>query len=925
MPGNGSAAEKIPAVLAPPEPTGAVGTLEGKSVYVIDAHSLIFQVFHAMPEMSSPTGQPTGAIHGFVRDIFDLLEKRKPDYLFVAFDMSGPTFRHELYDGYKANREEMPHDLPPQIANIRRVLDAMAIPILEKEGFEADDVMATLGRITEELGGECYLVTSDKDFRQLITDHVKLFNPRKGQVMDAAALLADWGIRPDQVVDFQALVGDAIDCVPGVPLIGPKNASQLLQQYGTLEGIWEHIDEVTGKKRKENLIQFRDQALRSRELVRLDVNVPLEFNWRAGRIDRIDRGRVVELFQEFGFRRLGERLDAIAPEIVPPPVEWHANYHTVCSEEELDRLVAELAKQERISFDTETTSLNPRGAKIVGYAFAWKEGEGWYVPVRAPACDPCLDPDNTLAKLAVVLEDPTIKKVGQNLKYDMGVLRAAGRHLAGVTFDTMVADYLLEAGEQNHSLDDLARRYLNHVTSKIDGVIGSGKNQCRMDEAAVALVAPYAGEDADVALRLVPILEERLATDELTELFQSLEMPLIDVLVELEHNGIRIDVEHLARLSREYAERMKTIEQEIYKLAGRTFNIGSTKQLGQILFEELKLPVVKRKKTGASTDADVLEELARRHELPAKIVEYRQFAKLKSTYIDALPQMVLPETGRVHTSFNQVVAATGRLSSNDPNLQNIPVRTELGREIRSAFIPGKPGWLLLAADYSQIELRVLAHFSGDEALRSAFAHDQDIHARVASEVFNVALDQVTPAMRRTAKAVNFGVIYGQSPFGLAKSIDVSQEEAARFIDAYFCRYPGVTAFIEKILEDCRRLGYVKTILGRRRRITGIREKSRRRDAYQRNLPERTAINTVIQGSAADLIKLAMLGIHRRLSREAYSARMLLQIHDELIFELPAEEIDSLRQMVSEEMSSVHPLSIPLRVDVKVGENWGKLE
>jgi DNA polymerase I len=919
------AAEETPAVLAPPELMGAVESLKGKSVYVIDAHSLIFQVFHAMPEMSSPTGQPTGAIHGFIRDIFDLLEKKKPDYLFVAFDMSGPTFRHELFDGYKANRDEMPHDLPPQIANIRRVLEAMGIPVVEKEGFEADDVLATVARRVEELEGECFLVTSDKDCRQLITDRVKLYNPRKNQILDAAALLADWGIRPDQVVDFQSLVGDAVDCVPGVPLIGPKNASQLLQQFGTLEGIWEHVEEVNGKKRKENLIQFRDLALRSRNLVRLEANVPVEFEWRDGRIDRIDRRRVLDLFQEFGFRRLGERLDAIAPQIVPPPAEWHANYRTVCTDDELDRLVAELSKQARISFDTETTSLNPRGAKIVGYAFAWKEGEGWYVPVRAPACDPCLDPEATLAKLGPVLENPQIQKVGQNLKYDMGVLRAAGRRLAGVTFDTMVADYLLEAGEQNHSLDDLAHRYLNHVTSKIGDIIGAGKNQCRMDEAAVALVAPYAGEDADVALRLVPILQERLAAEELTELFESLEMPLIEVLVELEHNGVKIDVAHLNRLSREYADRMAAIEQEIYALAGRTFNIGSTKQLGQVLFDELKLPVVKRKKTGASTDADVLEELARRHPLPAKIVEYRQYAKLKSTYIDALPQMVLPETGRVHTSFNQVVTATGRLSSNEPNLQNIPVRTELGREIRSAFLPGEPGWRLLAADYSQIELRVLAHFSGDEALRSAFAHDQDIHARVASEVFNVALDQVTPAMRRTAKAVNFGVIYGQSPYGLAKAIDVPQEEAARFIDAYFARYGGVTAFIEKILEECRRLGYVKTILGRRRRITGIREKSRRRDAYQRNLPERTAINTVIQGSAADLIKLAMLGIHRRLSREGLSARMLLQIHDELIFESPADEITSLSKLVTEEMSSVHPLSIPLRVDVKIGENWGKLE
>lgn len=912
----------------PQAPDAPIETLAGKTVYVIDAHSLIFQVFHAMPEsMTSPTGQPTGAIHGFIRDVFDVLERRQPDYLFIAFDMDGPTFRHELSQEYKANRTEMPVDLPPQIENIRRVLDAMGIPIVEKQGFEADDVLATIGRLADELGGECYLYTSDKDCRQLITERVKLYNARnkkwKNQVLDSAGLVEDWGIRPEQVVDYQTLVGDSVDNIAGVPLIGPKSACQLLQLYGTLEGIFDHIDELSGKK-KENLIAYRERALASRRLVRLDANVPIEFDWNSARVGRIDRRKVLDLFQEFGFRRLGERLDTLAPEIAPPPVEWQATYSTIDTCEKLDELIAEIRKCGRVSFDTETTSLNPRGAKIVGYAFAWKEGEGYYVPVRTPQGDPCLNPEETLEKLASLLEDSKIEKVGQNLKYDMGVLRAAGKRLSGVAFDTMIADYLLEAGEQNHNLDDLARRHFNHVTSKIADIIGTGKNQRRMDEAPVALVAPYAGEDADVALRLVPVLQEKLDAEELTELFLTVEIPLIDVLVEMEHNGVKIDAALLERLSQEYARRMDIIEKEIYRLAGREFNIGSTKQLGEVLFQELQLKVVKRTKSGASTDSEVLEELAKVHPLPAKIVEYRQYAKLKSTYIDALPQMVLPETGRVHTSFNQVVAATGRLSSNDPNLQNIPIRTELGREIRSAFIPGEPGWLLLAADYSQIELRVLAHYSGDESLRDAFAGDEDIHARVASEVFGVPPDQVTSDMRRKAKAVNFGVIYGQSPYGLAKSINVSKEEAAAFIAAYFAKYAGVTNFIEKILEDCRRNGYVKTILGRRRRITGVREKARR-GPFQRNQPERTAINTVIQGSAADLIKLAMLGIYRRLPQERLSARLLLQIHDELIFEAPADEITLLGQIVAEEMSSVYKLSVPLRVDVKTGKNWGAVE
>ncbi len=891
-----------------------------QTVYVVDAYSLIFQVFHAMPEMSSPSGQPTGAIHGFIRDIFDLLERRKPDFLFVAFDVGVKTFRHDLYAEYKGHREEMPPDLRIQIPQIRRTLEALRIPILEQENYEADDILATVARKVEEMGGECVLVTSDKDCRQLITPRVHLLNPRKG-IFDAAALLQDWGVRPDQVVDFQTLVGDPVDQVPGVPLIGPKIAGQLLQQYDTLEGVYAHVDEIAGKKRKENLLQFKEQAFLSRQLVRLDAQVPLDIDWNAGRVGRADRQRVLQLFQEFGFRRLGERLDAISTQEAPPPATWLATYNTVKSDDELERLIVEMSQQPRVSFDTETTSLSPRAAQIVGYAFAWKEGEGWYVPVRAPLGDPQLDPDETLAKLAVVLENPAIAKVGQNLKYDMGVLRAAGRTLTGVTFDTMIADYLLEAGEQNHNLDDLARRYLNHVTSKIVDIIGSGKNQRRMDEAPVSLVAPYAGEDADVALRLVPLLQQRLEEEDLTRLLEELEIPLIEVLVELEHNGVKIDVDHLALLSQQYAERMAAIEKEIYALAGKEFNIGSTRQLGQILFDELKLPVIKRTKTGVSTNAEVLEELAPLHALPAKIVEYRQYAKLKSTYVDALPQLVLPQTGRVHTSFNQVVTATGRLSSNEPNLQNIPVRTELGREIRAAFVPGEPSWRLLAADYSQIELRVLAHFSGDEALQTAFANEEDIHTRVASQVFGVSLQDVTSEMRRKAKGVNFGVIYGQSPFGLAKAIQVDQTEAARFIEAYFAQYPGVTAFMEKILEECRQTGYVKTILGRRRRITGIREAARRKDSFQRTLPERTAINTVIQGSAADLIKLAMLGIYRRLRTEQFSARMLLQIHDELIFEAPTEELTPLGGLVVEEMTTVRQLSVPLRVDVKVGDNW----
>ncbi len=616
----------------------------------------------------------------------------------------------------------------------------------------------------------------------------------------------------------------------------------------------------------------------------------------------------------------------------PPPVAVdYEKYHLVNTAEKLAELVAALAQQSLISVDTETTDVSPRCAEIVGLSFAYKPGEAYYVPVRGPADERVLDPAETLEALRPVLENPAIRKLGQNIKYDIIVLRGAGVQLAGTAFDTMLANYLIDAGGRSHNLDELAKRYLNHTTIKITELIGKGRQQKRMDEVPVAQVATYAAEDADIPLRMQPILAAKLAEMGLALLNETVEVPLVEVLAEMEFTGVRIDPARLAELSARYGERLAKLEQEIEELAGHPLNIASPKQLAQVLFQELGLPVVKKTKTGASTDADVLEQLAESHALPAKIVEYRQYAKLKNTYVDALPTMIHPETGRVHTSFNQVVAATGRLSSNDPNLQNIPIRTDEGREIRSAFVAGPPGWKLLAADYSQIELRVLAHCSEDAALAAAFAREDDIHSLVASQVFSVPLAEVTPAQRRSAKAVNFGVIYGQSPFGLAKGLGISQEEAAQFIDGYFATYRGVAQFMLRTLDDCRRDGYVSTILGRRRAIQGVRppdqlslgtEHPSRRPL---NLPERTAVNSVIQGSAADLIKLAMLAIHRRLREESFAAKMILQIHDELVFESPEAEIDRLATLVSHEMRSVLPLRVPLVIDVKWGDNWAECE
>lgn len=999
----------------PPQPPAS---LKGQTVWAVDAHSLIHQVFHAMPEMAGPRGQPVGAVFGFTRDLLGLIEQ-KPDFLLCAFDLPGKTFRHQLYPEYKGERPAMHEDLQPQIPVIQQMISALGIAQIGCPGYEADDILATVARRATDLGAHCVLVTNDKDCRQLISDHCKLYNIRKGEYFDRQSLLDEWGIRPDQVVDFQALVGDPVDQIPGVPLIGPKLARQLLEQYGSLENVLDHAYQVSGTKRRDNLIAARQQAMLSRQLVRLEDDVPIVIDWNAARLGQANPDATLALCDELGFRSLAGRIrrmfatsdqtgrsgagidrrphrkpttpddDRAAPVPLGPDGSGPA-VSTVGNEEEparrpfeneaadersenrcgcppdathatsapqatakgqataardsepepaisaiglgpiavtivdtpkaLQEFVALLRKQKRFSIDTETTHVWPRWAELVGISFAWEGNRGWYLPMRAPEGEARLDSSEALGLLRPILEDSDVVKIGQNLKFDRIVLRCAGVELRGAGFDTMLADYLLDSGSRSHGLDAMAHRYLNHSTIRISELIGSGKNQKRMDEVSVRLVADYAGEDAVLPWRLLPILEDRLEQAGLRTLFEQVEMPLMDVLVDMEHLGVPIDVELLARLSETYRQRLDEIEREIVHLAGHPLNIDSPKQLQQVLFGELGLPRGRRTQTGNSTDAETLEELARLHPLPAKILEYRQYAKLKGTYVDALPRMIHPGTGRVHTSFNQVVTATGRLSSNDPNLQNIPVRSDAGREIRAAFTAGEPNRMLLAADYSQIELRVLAHFSGDANLGQAFARDDDIHSQVAARVFGVGLSQVDAEMRRRAKAVNFGVIYGQGPVGLARALGIDRGAAAQFIDGYFAGYPGIERFLEETLEQCRRSGCARTLLGRRRPIEGVRPGAGR----QRNLAERTAVNTVIQGSAADIIKLAMLAVRRRLQREGLDARLLLQIHDELLFEVPANQVDQLAVIVAEEMTGVAALSVPLKVDVKVGPNWADM-
>ncbi|MDG2011901.1 MAG: DNA polymerase I [Pirellulaceae bacterium] len=909
--------QKPPAV--PPSPVPEQ-PLDESTVYVIDAHSLIYQVFFAMGEMTSPAGQPVNAVYGFVRDMLDIIEKKKPGHLICTFDQGSVTFRNEMYAEYKAHRDPMPDDLRSQIPLIQKMLHALGIPVLGVDNFEADDLMATLARKIEERGGRCYLVTNDKDCRQLITGRVKLFNIRKNRVYDETSLMNDWGIRPNQVVDFQAMVGDSADNVPGLPSVGPKTAQKYLDQFGSLDGLLSGVEQLKSKKQQEKIRANVELARLSRDLVRLDNQVPMEIDWESARIGNIDVQAAVDLCDQFGFRSLAKRIGEMP--IAQAPDIWETDYRLVADLEELAELVRQLEQTSRFAIDTETTSTKPREAELVGFSVAWGVGQAAYVPVMAPEGQVCLNRGEALRLMRPLLENSSIEKIGQNLKYDMIVLRQLDIDLQGPIFDTMVADYLLDAGQRNHGIDDLARRYLNHRTIKIKELIGTGKNQRKMNDVDVELVARYAAEDADIPFRLYEILRDRLEKAKLLDLFHDVEMPLVRVLAEMEFNGIRLDVAVLKKLSGQFSEAITQLRAEIYQIAGEEFNIDSPQQLAGVLFDKLELPVVKKTATGRSTAVDVLETLAEQHELPQKIIGYRQFAKLRSTYTDALLSLINPKTERVHTSFMQDVAATGRLSSQDPNLQNIPIRTDAGRQIREAFVADPKSWTLLSADYSQIELRMLAHFTQDQNLLSSFTSGHDIHAAVAAEIHDVDLSAVTKEMRRAAKAVNFGIIYGQTPFGLGKAIGVSKEEASEFIDNYFARYPSVREFTDGILATAHRDGHVTTILGRRRRIEGVRNPENIKNHRFLTFPERTAINTVIQGSAADLIKLAMLKVHREIETSQLPMRLLLQIHDELVFEFDPQQQDSVLPLVSNCMTSAVALQVPIQVDMEMGDCWG---
>jgi DNA polymerase-1 len=892
-----------------------------KTLYILDGHSHLYAAYYAIRTLSSPSGEPTNAVYGMTSVALKIVREHQPDYIIAVFDPPGKTFRDEIYAEYKAHRPPMPDDMVPQVTRIRQVLEALGVPVLMVNGFEADDVIATLTRKALSEGLEVVIASKDKDLEQLLGEQVRLYDSTNEKFTDAETLKQEKGISPDQVIDVLALVGDTADNVPGIPGVGPKTAVKMIHEYGNMDNMIAHRDKLPAKAREFLSEPTNAEKLKlSQTLVTLRYDAPLEFMPQAWRAEIPDKGRLAALFAELGFNRFIQQLGLETPE---PLLENHVTvtekptFSQVRSLEELEKLVRRFADEEQLSVDTETTSPEPMRADLVGISLCCDESRAYYVPLRSPDCQH-LPPDKALGIVRPLLEDPKIEKIGQNLKYDQIVLRNAGIELAGIAFDTMIASYVLDPSRLRHNLDHLAETFLGYKTIKITELIGTGRGQLTMDQVATQRVTDYAAEDALVAFRLARVFEERLRQENLRELFQTVEMPLVAVLADMEYNGVTIDTEKLSKLSGRLTRQLDQLTGKIHEAVGRPFNIDSPKQLANVLFDELKLSSTKMTKTGRSTDVSVLEQLAWQHPVPKLVLEYRQLAKLKNTYVDKLPAMLNPRTGKIHTSFNQAVTATGRLSCSDPNLQNIPIRSEIGRQIRSAFVPAdRANDVLLTCDYSQVELRLLAHLSGDENLVRAFKEDHDIHAFVASQIFDVDIAQVTEDQRRVAKTVNFGIIYGQTPHGLAQTLGASRGEAQTFISSYFKRYAQAKRFIDECINRARESGQATTILGRRRPIPEIAS----RTPALRNFGERTAVNTVVQGSAADMIKIAMVNIHQQIKAGRLSATMLIQVHDELVFEVPKTCVEDHADKISGLMSHAIDLAIPLKVDATWGGSW----
>jgi DNA polymerase-1 len=886
-----------------------------KTLYLIDGSAYIYRAYHAIRSLANSKGLPTNAAFGFTRMLIKLIEDRSPEYVVMFFDAKGPTFRHELYQDYKANRPPMPEDLSIQIPYIKEITHGFNIPVIEMQGFEADDLIGTFRYQAEKAGFFVVMVTGDKDFVQLVTDNAVIWDPMKEKTIDINTVRDDFGVEPYQMIDVMALSGDASDNIPGVPGIGPKTALSLIKTFGTVERLYERVHKIKKKKQHENLVQHKEQAFLSKELVKINIDVPLPFNPENFKYKTPDNTRLSKLFKQLEFRQLQQAF--------PKQSDLSKkNYRAIYDMSTLFDLIGRLKKAEMFAIDTETTSKDPMKANLVGLSFSMNSDEAFYIPCAHdyPEAPAQLELKSVLSQLKPVLENPDVKKIGQNIKYDWMVLKRHGINLAGVMFDTMLASYLINPSKRAHNLDQIALDFLDHKTMTYKEISGKGKKDVSFAEIPLEKAIPYSCEDADITLMAYHVLMPLIERAGLMELYNNVELPLVPVLMNMEMTGVCVDREKLLELSKSFEHQLEQLESMIYSIAGEEFNIKSSQQMGRILFEKLKLPVQKktRKKTGYSTDVNVLTALADKHELPEIILRHRTLAKLKSTYTDSLLDLVHPETGRIHTSYNQTVTATGRLSSSDPNLQNIPIRTDEGMEIRKAFVPRKE-WILVSADYSQIELRILAHYADDDILIKAFNNNEDIHTRTATEVFQVFPSFVTSELRRQAKVINFGIVYGMSPYGLSKELGISQKMAKTYIDNYFSRYKGVKRFVDQTISDARKTKKTSTLLGRIRLLPDINSSNK----VVREFAERTAINTPVQGTAADLIKLAMIRVDAAFRKGGLNSAMLLSVHDEIVFEVPPEELASVKILVKEIMEGIWNLKVPLKVNLASGDNWAE--
>ncbi|MBD3225653.1 MAG: DNA polymerase I [Caldithrix sp.] len=902
-----------------------------EKIFLIDGSALYYRSYFAFIKnpLINSKGENTSATFGFLSALVKLIEDEAPQYLAIVFDTKEPTFRHEIYEEYKATREKMPEEMAAQYPRLVDSLKRLNFTLLEKAGYEADDIIGTLARRYGKDDQEVFIVSGDKDMAQLVNDHVFLYNPgrsnKEAEILDAEAIKQKMGVSPSQITDWLALMGDQSDNIPGVEKVGEKTAVKLLNEYDSIDNLYEHIDEMKESAIKRNLMEARDQTGLARELTTIHTDVDIGISLDELQFSIWDMEEADQLLKELEFRRLYNRMLALAQkygtaEAFAKHEQSGVQYKLIQNAPQFEGFMADLSRQEKFAFDIETSALDFTEAAIAGMSFAWQEKEAWYVAIGHT--DSELDAEAVLRGLKPVMEDETRKKIGQNIKFDALILKHHGIEVQGIYFDTMIASYLTSPSGQ-HNMDKLAEYYLNYEMIPIEDIIGSGRKQIKMTDLAAADVLTYAAEDADITFRLYNILKDKVSDFSMEELFYQLEVPLIRVLLDMEYSGVRLDTDLLRNLSQNLSADIERIKNNIFEETGQSFNLNSTQQLGPILFDQLKIHeqlgmrTPSKTKTGQYSTAENTLLRYIDHPLIQKIMEYRKLVKLQNTYVYALPLLIREATGKVHTSFNQTVAATGRLSSSNPNLQNIPIRTELGREIRKAFIPSQKNYVMLSADYSQIELRIIAHLSQDQTMMEQFRNNMDIHAATASLIFDIPLEEVDNEYRRRAKAINFGIIYGMSRFGLASRLDIPEDEAKEFIDDYMATYPRIQAYMQNSVEKARQEGYVETMMHRRRYLPEINSKNRQ----IREFAERTAINTPIQGSAADFIKKAMLNIHDFIQKEKPSATMLLQVHDELVFEVAEKEAKAFAEKIKSLMESAIDLKVPVVVDAGMGANW----